>query len=168
MKFTAQQIAKILKGKILGNPDAEVKSLAKIEEGKKGDLCFLANQKYTPFIYTTKASVVIVNKDFKSENNITATLIVVEDAYHSFSQLLEVYNKIKNDKEGIDQQSKIEKSAELGKKVFVGAFSYIGKNVKIVNTSGIVDKEYEIGITIVDGIPVVEKGAIVPDNFVLD
>ena len=65
MKFTAEQIAKILKGKILGNPDVEVKSLAKIEEGKKGDLCFLANEKYKSFIYKTKASVVIVNKDFK-------------------------------------------------------------------------------------------------------
>ena len=131
MKFTAKQIAEILNGKILGNPESVVNSLAKIEEGEKGDLCFLANKKYTPFIYTTKASVVIVNKDFESENNITATLIVVEDAYHSFSQLLEVYNNMKNDKEGIDEQSKIEKSAELGKKVFVGAFSYIGENVKI-------------------------------------
>ena len=80
MKFTAKQIAEILNGKILGNPESVVNSLAKIEEGEKGDLCFLANKKYTPFIYKTKASVVIVNKDFESENNITATLIVVEDA----------------------------------------------------------------------------------------
>ena len=133
MKFTAKQIAEILNGKILGNPESVVNSLAKIEEGEKGDLCFLANKKYTPFIYTTKASVVIVNKDFKSENNISATLIVVQDAYHSFSQLLEVYNKMKNDKKGMDKQSKIEKSATLGKNVFVGAFSYISENVKIGN-----------------------------------
>ena len=98
MKFTAEQIAKILKGKILGNPDVEVKSLAKIEEGKNGDLCFLANEKYKSFIYRTKASVVIVNKDFKAGNEISSTLILVEDAYHSFSQLLEIYNKMKNDK----------------------------------------------------------------------
>ena len=133
MKFTAEQIAKILKGKILGNPDVEVKSLAKIEEGKKGDLCFLANEKYKSFIYKTKASVVIVNKDFKADNEITSTLVLVEDAYSSFSQLLEVYNKMKNDKKGIDKQSKIEKSAQLGKDVFVGAFSYIGVNAKIGN-----------------------------------
>ena len=133
MKFTAKQIAKILKGEILGNPDVEVKSLAKIEEGKNGDLCFLANEKYKSFIYKTKASVVIVNKDFKAENEIASTLILVEDAYHSFSQLLEVYNKMKNDKKGIDKQSKIEKSAQLGKDVFVGAFSYIGVNAKIGN-----------------------------------
>ena len=98
MKFTAEQIAKILKGKILGNPDVEVKSLAKIEEGKKGDLCFLANEKYKSFIYKTKASVVIVNKDFKADNEITSTLVLVEDAYSSFSHLLEVYNKMKNEK----------------------------------------------------------------------
>ena len=133
MKFTAEQIAKILKGKILGNPDVEVKSLAKIEEGKKGDLCFLANEKYKSFIYKTKASVVIVNKDFKADNEITSTLVLVEDAYSSFSHLLEVYNKMKNDKKGIDKQSKIEKSAQLGKDVFVGAFSYIGVNAKIGN-----------------------------------
>ncbi len=133
MKFTAEQIAKILKGKILGNPDVEVKSLAKIEEGKNGDLCFLANEKYKSFIYKTKASVVIVNKDFKADNEITSTLVLVEDAYSSFSHLLEVYNKMKNDKKGIDKQSKIEKSAQLGKDVFVGAFSYIGVNTKIGN-----------------------------------
>ena len=133
MKFTAEQIAKILKGKILGNPDVEVKSLAKIEEGKKGDLCFLANEKYKSFIYKTKASVVIVNKDFKADNEITSTLVLVEDAYSSFSHLLEVYNKMKNDKKGIDKLSKIEKSAQLGKDVFVGAFSYIGVNAKIGN-----------------------------------
>ena len=133
MKFTAEQIAKILKGKILGNPDVEVKSLAKIEEGKNGDLCFLANEKYKSFIYKTKASVVIVNKDFKSENEITSTLVLVENAYHSFSQLLEVYNKMKNDKKGIDKQSKIEESAQIGKDIFVVAFTYISKNAKIGN-----------------------------------
>ena len=78
MKFTAKQIAEILNGKILGNPESVVNSLAKIEEGEKGDLCFLANKKYTPFIYTTKASVVIVNKDFESENNIVQLQMVVD------------------------------------------------------------------------------------------
>ena len=131
MKFTAEQIAKILKGKILGNPDVEVKSLAKIEEGKKGDLCFLANEKYKSFIYKTKASVVIVNKDFKAENEISSTLIFVEDAYSCFSKLLEIYNKMKNDKKGIDKLSKIEDSAKIGQDVFVGAFTYIGENVSI-------------------------------------
>ncbi|MBC8266743.1 MAG: UDP-3-O-(3-hydroxymyristoyl)glucosamine N-acyltransferase [Flavobacteriales bacterium] len=133
MKFTAKQIAKILNGKIKGNSNSEVRSLAKIEDGKNGDLCFLANEKYTPHIYTTNASVVIVNNDFKSDNNISSTLIFVEDAYQSFSQILDVYNKMKNDKKGIDKLSKIEDSAEIGKDVFVGAFTYIGENTSIGN-----------------------------------
>ena len=131
MKFTAKEIAEILAGKIVGNPETEVQSLAKIEEGKKGDLCFLANKIYTPFIYKTKASVVIVNKDFKAENEISSTLIFVEDAYHCFSKLLEIYNKMKNDKKGVDKLSKIEDSAKIGQDVFVGAFTYIGENVSI-------------------------------------
>ena len=88
MKFTAQQIAEILNGEILGNAKVEVNSLAKIEEGKKGDLCFLSNEKYTPHIYTTKASIIIVNTSFISDIEISSTLIKVKDAYSSFSQLL--------------------------------------------------------------------------------
>ena len=107
MKFTAKKIAEILAGKIVGNPETEVQSLAKIEEGKKGDLCFLSNKTYTPFIYKTKASVVIVNKDFKAENEISSTLIFVEDAYHSFSKLLEIFPDIKPDEiiQGLEKDS---------------------------------------------------------------
>ena len=85
MKFTAQQIAGILEGDIVGNPDIEVSKLAKIEEGFEGALTFLANPKYTPHIYTTKASVTIVNKTFVPENSLSTTLIKVEDAYLAFT-----------------------------------------------------------------------------------
>ena len=84
MKFTATQIAGILEGDIVGNPDVEVSKLSKIEEGVKGSLTFLANPKYKPFIYSTKASITIVNKDFVVEDTITSTLIMVDDAYKSF------------------------------------------------------------------------------------
>lgn len=131
MNFTASQIAEKLNGKIQGNPESIVNALAKIEEGKNGDLCFLSNPKYTPFIYKTKASVVIVNKDFKAEKKINPTLIFVKDAYASFSQLLALYNQMKYDKKGIDQQSKVEDTAELGKDIFIGAFTYIAENAKI-------------------------------------
>jgi len=131
MKLTAKKIAEILSGKIVGDPKTEVQSLAKIEEGKNGDLCFLANKTYTSFIYKTKASIIIVNKDFKAEKKISSTLIFVEDAYHSFSKLLEIYSKMNNNKKGIDKLSKIENSSKIGKDVFVGAFTYIGKNVTI-------------------------------------
>jgi len=131
MKFTAQQIAKILNGDIVGKTDIEVSSLAKIEEGKKGDLCFLSNEKYTPHIYTTKASVVIVNSSFNPEKEISTTLIKVEDAYTSFSQLLELYNKMQFNKVGISEKSDIDKNSTIGKDVFIGAFTSIAQGVKI-------------------------------------
>jgi UDP-3-O-[3-hydroxymyristoyl] glucosamine N-acyltransferase len=131
MKFTAQQIAGILEGEILGNPDVEVSKLSKIEEGTKGSLTFLANPKYTSYIYSTKASITIVNKTFKPEHEIYTTLIKVEDAYKSFSKLLEYYNQVKLNKQGIEQPSFISESANLGNDIYVGAFTYIGDNVKI-------------------------------------
>jgi UDP-3-O-[3-hydroxymyristoyl] glucosamine N-acyltransferase len=137
MKFNAQQIAEILNGEIVGNAAVEVKSLAKIEEGKNGDLSFLSNPKYTPHIYTSKASIIIVNKSFTADKDINATLIKVEDAYASFSQILELYNQMKFSKVGISDKSNIASSSTIGNDVFVGAFTSISeaaiieKNVKI-------------------------------------
>jgi len=137
MKFTAQQIAEILNGEIVGNAEVEVNSLAKIEEGKKGDLCFLANEKYTPHIYTTEASIVIVNTSFTSDTEIASTLIKVEDAYSSFSQLLELYNKMQFNEVGVSKKADIDENVSIGDTVFVGAFTSIcegvtiGKNVKV-------------------------------------
>ena len=131
MKFTAQQIAGILEGDIVGNPDVEVSKLSKIEEGTEGSLTFLSNPKYTSYIYSTKASITIVNKTFKPEHDINTTLIKVEDAYKSFSKLLEYYNQVKLNKQGVEQPSFISDSVTLGDDVYVGAFSYIGDNVSI-------------------------------------
>ncbi|ULC58250.1 UDP-3-O-(3-hydroxymyristoyl)glucosamine N-acyltransferase [Flaviramulus sp. BrNp1-15] len=131
MKFTAQQIAGILEGDVVGNPDVEVSKLSKIEEGFEGSLTFLANPKYTPHIYSTKASVTIVNKTFEPENHLETTLIKVEDAYSAFSKLLEYYNLVKLNKSGIEQPSFISESSKYGENVYIGAFSYIGDNVTI-------------------------------------
>ena len=131
MKFNAQQIAEILNGDIIGNADVEVKSLAKIEEGKKGDLCFLSNPKYTSHIYTSKASIIIVNKSFTSDKNIDATLIKVEDAYSSFSQLLALYNQMKFNKVGISEKADIATDSTIGNEVFIGAFTSISEGVTI-------------------------------------
>jgi len=133
MKFTAQQIAEILNGEIVGNAEVEVNSLAKIEEGKKGDLCFLANEKYTPHIYTTKASIVIVNTSFTADTKIASTLIKVEDAYSSFSQLLELYNKMKFNEVGVSKKADIDKNSSIGDIVFIGAFTSICEGVTIGN-----------------------------------
>ncbi len=131
MKFTAKQIAEILEGEIVGDPNQEVSTISKIEEGEKGSLTFLSNPKYNPFIYTTKASAVIVNKSFIPEKEVTATLIKVKNAYKSFSKLLEFYNEAKNNKSGREEPHFIAKSAKIGKEEYIGAFAYIGENVSI-------------------------------------
>ncbi|APY12379.1 UDP-3-O-(3-hydroxymyristoyl)glucosamine N-acyltransferase [Seonamhaeicola sp. S2-3] len=133
MKFTAQQIAGILEGEVEGNPEAEVSKLSKIEEGTEGSLTFLANPKYTSHIYTTKASVAIVNKTFVPESKINTTLIKVDDAYKAFSKLLEYYNEVKNNKLGIEEPHFIASTANYGENVYIGAFSYVGENVTIGN-----------------------------------
>ncbi|MEL1244620.1 UDP-3-O-(3-hydroxymyristoyl)glucosamine N-acyltransferase [Flavobacterium sp. DGU11] len=131
MKFTAEQIAGLLEGDIVGNPNAEVFRLAKIEEGTDGSLTFLANPKYLPYIYSTQATITIVNRTFEPENDITTTLIKVDDAYQSFSKLLEYYNQVKLMKSGIEQPSVLSEGVTYGDNLYLGSFCYIGKNVKI-------------------------------------
>ena len=133
MKFTAAQIAGILEGEVVGNPNAEVYKLSKIEEGTEGSLTFLANPKYTNFIYSTKATITIVNASFQPEQELSTTLIKVEDAYQSFSKLLEYYNQVKLMKSGIEQPSTISEGVTYGTDLYLGSFSYLGKNVKIGN-----------------------------------
>ena len=139
MKFSASQIAQLLDGEIIGNPEAEVSGLSKIEEGTSGTLSFLANPKYAEYIYTTGATLVIVGKDFKAEKSIpeSCTLIKVEDAYASFSKLLDLYNQVKHDKKGIAESAVVENNATLGEDIYIGANTVvdsgvtIGDNVKI-------------------------------------
>lgn len=131
MKFTASQIAKVLNGEVVGHSDVEVHTLSKIEEGFLGAVTFLANPKYTSHIYTTKASIVIVNSDFVAETDLDLTLIKVENAYTAFTTLLEYYNQFKNNKTGIESPVFISESATYGKEVYIGAFSHIGSNVVI-------------------------------------
>lgn len=131
MKFKASQIANLLDGKIVGNDNAEVDKLSKIEEGEDGSLTFLANPKYTPYIYKTKASICIVANDFEQTQDLETTLIKVKNPYESFSKLLEYYNQIKLDKSGIEEPSHISESAKIGKSAYIGTFAYVGKNVKL-------------------------------------
>jgi UDP-3-O-[3-hydroxymyristoyl] glucosamine N-acyltransferase len=131
MKFTAEQIAKILDGVVVGNPSAEVYKLAKIEEGIKGSLTFLSNAKYNNYIYSTEATITIVNKNFEPEQEVATTMIKVDDAYQSFSKLLEYYNQVKLMKSGIEQPSVISENVIYGENLYLGSFCYIGKNVTI-------------------------------------
>ena len=131
MIFTAQKIADILEGDVVGNPNEEVSTVSKIEEGKVGSLTFLSNPKYKSFLYTTEASVAIVNRDFVLEKEISTTLIKVDNAYKSFSKLLEFYNEVKNNKSGREEPIFISSSATIGSNEYIGAFAYIGENVKV-------------------------------------
>ncbi|WP_298535198.1 UDP-3-O-(3-hydroxymyristoyl)glucosamine N-acyltransferase [uncultured Algibacter sp.] len=150
MKFTAEQIAGILEGDVIGDPNVEVSKLSKIEEGFTGSLTFLANPKYTPFIYNTEASITIVNKTFVPENQIKTTLIKVDDAYLAFSKILEYYNAVKLNKVGIESPSFISESSSLGKDVYIGAFGYIANNAVIGDNVKIFPNSY-IGDNVVLG-----------------
>ena len=133
MKFTAEQIAGILEGEVVGNPMAEVFRLSKIEEGTEGSLTFLSNPKYLNYIYSTKASVTIVNDTFVADTELTTTLIKVQDAYAAFSKLLAYYNEVKQHKSGIEQPSFIAPTVIYGENLYLGSFSYLGENVVIGN-----------------------------------
>jgi len=133
MQFTAHELSLLLNGTVEGDPSVPVNQLAKIEEAQSGSLSFLANPKYEQYLYTTGASVVIINNDQVLAAPSKATLIRVENAYTAFSQLLEIYNTLKLNKTGIEQPSFIHPSAQIGENVYVGAFAYLGPNVKIGN-----------------------------------
>jgi UDP-3-O-[3-hydroxymyristoyl] glucosamine N-acyltransferase len=135
MEFFAKQIAELLGGEIEGNPEVKVNTVSKIEEGQQGSLTFLANPIYNEYIYTTKASVVIVNNTFTPEKSIppSCTLIKVENAYHSFAKLLEIYNQLLTQKSGVEAMSFVAPTAKLGTGVYIGSFVYVDENAVIGN-----------------------------------
>ncbi len=142
ISFTAEQIATVLNGTIEGDPSVAVNNFSKIEEGKPGTLTFLANPKYTNYIYTTKASIVLVNNDFVAEHPIEATLIRCFNAYAALAVLLDMMEKMKPRKTGVEPMSYISETAELGENVYVGAFAYIGNTSKIGNNSQVYPQTY--------------------------
>jgi UDP-3-O-[3-hydroxymyristoyl] glucosamine N-acyltransferase len=132
MEFTISQVAAMLGGEVKGDGSEKINMLAKIQEAKKGQISFLANPKYEQYVYSTQASAVIVKKDFIPKKEITATLILVDDPYSSFTALLEEYHKlITFQKSGIEQPSFIGNNCSVGDGIYRGAFSYIGNNVRI-------------------------------------
>jgi len=131
MEFTALTIAGFLKGEIEGNPDTVVNTVAKIEEGHEGALSFLANPKYEHYIYTTKSSIVLVNKTFTPASKVNATLIRVDNAYEAFASLLTLVDKARPRKKGIHPSAIIEGTATIGEDVYIGPFVYIGENCRV-------------------------------------
>jgi len=132
MKISAESIALLINGKVEGDLKVEVSSFGKIEEAKQGQLAFLANPKYEDFLYTTEASVIIINETQELKQPVTATLIRVGDAYLAFASLLQKYQEMMQAQlSGIQQPSYIDTTAVLGKNIFVGAFTYVGENAVI-------------------------------------
>ena len=161
MQFTAHQIAILLNGTVEGNPDVSVNQLAKIEDALPGSLSFLSNPKYEQFLYSTRASVVIINEDLELLQPLDTTLIRVKDAYSAFSVLLEQYNTIKLDKKGIEEQSFIHPTAKIGNNAYIGAFAYIGPNVVVGDNAKIYPHVYlgdnvkvGIGSTLFSGVKI--------------
>ncbi|MDR2953962.1 MAG: UDP-3-O-(3-hydroxymyristoyl)glucosamine N-acyltransferase [Prevotella sp.] len=142
MTFTAEQIANVLNGKVEGDPSVAVNNFSKIEEGKPGTLTFLANPKYTHYIYTTEASIVLVNEDFQAEHPVKATLIRCFNAYAALAMLLDMVEKTKPQKVGIEPMSFVSEKAILGEKIYVGAFAYIADDVKIADNVKIYPHTY--------------------------
>jgi UDP-3-O-[3-hydroxymyristoyl] glucosamine N-acyltransferase len=142
MKFKAKVIAEFLKGQIEGDPEAEVTDISKIEEGMPGTLSFLSNPKYEKYIYETRASIVLVNKDFKPEKPIKATLIRVENAYESFASLLELYQGAKPQKTGIHKLASIHENVKLGENVYIGDYTVIETNAVVGNNVKIYPQVY--------------------------
>jgi UDP-3-O-[3-hydroxymyristoyl] glucosamine N-acyltransferase len=131
MEFTAQQIADFLGGEIQGNPSIKVSDFSKIEEGKPGTLSFLSNPKYSQYLYDSKASIILVNKDFQPEREVHSTLILVDDAYQSLAKLLTIVDQAKPRKTGISSLAYITPGAVIGENAYIAPFVYIGENVTI-------------------------------------
>ena len=163
MNFTAGQIADQLNGTVVGNRDVDINTLSKIEEGKKGSLTFLANPKYTEFIYSTDASATIVSNDFEPTEKITTTLIKVKDPYSSFTTILELFNDDKSKRSGISDKSDIDKSSTISKSTYVGSYTTIGKN-SIVGDNCVIDNQVFIG----DNVKIGNNCKIYPGTKILN
>ncbi|HUC83208.1 MAG TPA: UDP-3-O-(3-hydroxymyristoyl)glucosamine N-acyltransferase [Flavisolibacter sp.] len=143
MQFSAAQISVLVNGKIEGDANATVSSFGKIEEAQEGQLTFLANPKYEDFLYTTNASIAIVNEGYELRESVKPTLVRVNDAYSAFAQLLSKYQEMVTQQlKGIQQPSYISPSAKIADDVYIGAFSYIGENVRVESGTKIFPNSY--------------------------
>ncbi|MFI3262042.1 MAG: UDP-3-O-(3-hydroxymyristoyl)glucosamine N-acyltransferase [Rikenellaceae bacterium] len=174
MEFTAEMIASFLGGEIVGSKEARVNSVAKIEEAKAGNLAFLANLKYEQYIYTTKASIVIVNKDYTPKTAVEPTLIKVKDSYSCFAQLLEMYDAHRNEiVPGVSSLSSVHSSVEIDESAYIGDFVVIEKGAKIgkdvkFHPQVYIGKNVKIGnnVTLYPGVKIYVD-CVVGDNAIL-
>ncbi len=168
MQFTAQQIADLVGGTIEGNGNVSVSTVAKIEEGKQGAISFLANPKYTHYIYDSESSIILVSKDFVKEREVKATLIRVDDPYATIAHLMQMVAKFTEPEyNGVEQPSFVSPDVDLPEGIYVGAFSYIAKGVKLGKNVKIYPKVY-IGDNVKIGDNVILKpGVTIYHNCVI-
>ena len=163
MNLTAGHIADQINGTVVGDRNIDIFNISKIEEGSKGSLTFLANPKYTEFIYTTKASAAIVSSDFEPTERIELTLIKVKDPYSSFTTILELFDKDLSKRKGISQLTDVDKSSKISDSAFIGSFSSVGEN-SIISEKCIIENQVFIGNNVEIG-----KGCLIyPGVKILD
>ena len=167
MKLNTSQLAVLLGGSVEGDANAEIWKLCKIEEGEAGGLSFLANSKYTNYIYETNATAVIVSNDFKPEHPVKATMIRVADPYLAFATLLKKYNEMQLDKKGVDKLAYISPSATIGKDCYIGPFAFIGDNAKIGDGAKIYPQVYVGDNSIIGDSTTLFSGVRVYQNIVI-
>lgn len=173
MEFTAEMIAGFLGGEIVGNKDAKVHTVSSIEEGKAGSLAYLTNPKYESFLYTTGASIVLVNRSFAPSQPVSATLIKVDDAGACVLKLLEMYNAAKPRRTGISDRASVSEQAQVGQECYIGDFSVVEEGVTIGRGCQIYPQVYvgrgaKIGdnTTLYPGVKIYE-GCVVGNNCIL-
>ena len=173
MEFTAQQIADFLNGKVIGDPNIKVNNISKIEEGQPNTLSFLANPKYTQYIYSTKAGIVLVNEDFEPETPLSTTIIKVKDAYACIAMLLNMVSQATPKKSGVENNVYISKTVELPDNHYIGSFSYIDDNVKLgnnvyINPQVFIGRNVKIGenVTLYPGVKIYHD-CIIGDNCII-
>jgi UDP-3-O-[3-hydroxymyristoyl] glucosamine N-acyltransferase len=143
MEFKAKEIAEILGGTVDGNPEATVRSFARIESGKPGTICFFANPKYEHYVYTCKADIIIVNASFEPKEPVSATMVRVEDAYAAVASLLDYVTAMKRSyRRYRGLRSRVRWSSRIGKKVYVGDFAYVGRNAQVGDYTKIHENVY--------------------------
>ena len=167
MNFTAGHIADQINGTVVGDRNIDIFNISKIEEGSKGSLTFLANPKYTEFIYTTKASAAIVSSDFEPTERIELTLIKVKDPYSSFTTILELFDKDLSKRKGISQLTDVDKSSKISDSSFIGSFSTVGEN-SIIGEKCTIENQVFIGnnVEIGNGC-IIYPGVKILDNTII-
>ena len=131
MEFTAEMIAGFLGGDVLGDKNASVHTVSSIEEGKAGSLAYLTNPKYEPYLYTTQASIVLVDRSFEPSQPVAATLVKVDDAAACVLRLLEMYNAAKPRRQGISPRAAVSEQASVGEECYIGDFAVVEEGVRI-------------------------------------